>query len=75
MVKFGSWDTKAANSQMTMLSTANGSSWGIMTQSAYFGREEFDFNFDFRTVILEPKYPYIYLPSADWIQFKKALLK
>jgi len=43
VIKFGNWDKKAANSQMTMLSTVNGTSWGIMTQKTYFGREKFDF--------------------------------
>ena len=49
-----------------MISTVNENSWGIMTQKTYFGKEKFDFKYDIRNVMFEPKYPYIYLPQEDW---------
>lgn len=69
VVKFGNWDKDAAHSTMTMISTVNATSWGLMTQKTYFGKEKFIFNSfksDTRVVMLEPKYPYIYLPTDDW---------
>jgi hypothetical protein len=52
-----------------MISTVNATSWGIMTEKTYFGKSKFDFKGLTRVVLLEPKYPYIYLPEDDWKQF------
>jgi hypothetical protein len=63
-IKFGSWDKSAIDGQMLMYKTTSTTSWALDGQQFFLGAT--DLNLGHRFIELDPMFPYMYIPDADF---------
>lgn len=68
-IKFGSWDESATAGPLNMYKTVSPYSWAINADKILLGATEIIS--ELRYVELDPMYPYLYIPDADFEVFAK----
>ena len=56
-----------------MIKTIDAESWHVSLSDVFFAQKELELAFPITKVLIEPQYPYIYLPESDFITYKKIL--
>ena len=70
-IKFGSWDEQGLRegTRLRVVKTVDPDSWHLSLSEVFIANKEFELSNPVTKVLIEPQFPYIYLPEADFISY------
>ena len=74
-IKFGSWDEQGLRegTRLRMIQTTDNESWEVSLSDVSLAQKEIELSNQATKALIEPQYPYIYIPESDFIIYKKKL--
>ena len=74
-IKFGSWDEQGLRegTRLRMIQTTDNESWEVSLTDVSLAQKEIELSNQATKALIEPQYPYIYIPESDFIIYKKKL--